>query len=240
MKSLSIATFAMLKRFLPLPALILLLTATFQGDGRTTQLPLVSAGSIHNCGVTTAGAAYCWGWNGFGQLGNGTNTKSNVPVAVTGGLTFQSVSAGSIHSCGVTTAGAAYCWGNNGHGGQLGNGTNTKSNVPVAVTGGLTFQSVSAGSIHSCGVTTAGAAYCWGNNGHGGQLGNGTNTKSNVPVAVTGGLTFQSVSAGLQHSCGVTTAGTAYCWGENKHGRFGNGTETNSNVPVLVDLTFSP
>ncbi len=140
MKSLSIATFAMLKRFLPLPALILLLTATFQGDGRTTQLPSVSAGFYHSCGETTAGAAYCWG----------------------------------------------------------------------------------------------------GNDSYFGQLGNGTNTNSNVPVAVTGGLTFQSVSAGLQHSCGVTTAGTAYCWGENKHGRFGNGTETNSNVPVLVDLTFSP
>ena len=186
MKSLSIATFAMLKRFLPLPALILLLTAISQGDVRTTQLPSVSVGSIHNCGVTTAGAAYCWGWNGFGQLGNGTNTKSNVPVAVTGGLTFQSVSAGLQHSCGVTTAGTAYCWGENKHG-RFGNGTETNSNVPVAVTGGLTFQSVSGGFYHSCGVTTAGTAYCWGNNRYG-LLGNGTNTNSNVPVLVD--LTF--------------------------------------------------
>ena len=199
--------------------------------------------------VTTAGAAYCWGWNhseafvgargGFGQLGDGTTTASNVPVVVLGGLTFQSVSAGNIQNCGVTTAGTAYCWGWNVFG-QLGDRTNTNSNVPVAVLGGLTFQSVSAGSSsHSCGVTTAGAAYCWGDNG-GGQFGNGTTTASNVPMAVLGGLTFQSVSAGSSHSCGVTTAGAAYCWGDNGGGQFGNGTTTASNVPmaVLGGLTF--
>ena len=123
--------------------------------------------------------------------------------------------------------------------GQLGDGTNTDSTVPVAVAGGLTFQSVSAGSIHSCGVTTAGIAYCWGDN-EDWQLGDGTNMDSTVPVALAGGLTFQSVSAGYEHSCGMTTAGAAYCWGYNGRGRLGDGTNTDSNVPVLVDLTFGP
>ena len=111
--------------------------------------------------MTTAGLAYCWGDNVDGKLGDGTTTDSTVPVAVSGGLTFQSVNAGSTHSCGVTTAGAAYCWGDNREG-QLGDGTNTDSTVPVAVSGELTFQSVSPGYTHSCGVTTAGGAYCWG------------------------------------------------------------------------------
>ena len=289
MKDCSIATYAMLKRLLPLSAVILL-TAAYQDVGRITPLdgeplaelpgpifsmtttasgePAVSAGDNHSCGVTTAGAAYCWGANRFGQLGDGTETTSDVPVAVTGGHTFQSVSAGDDHSCGVTTAGAAYCWGANRFG-QLGDGTDrrslpvrlTISNVPVAVTGGHTFQSVSAGLVYSCGVTTAGAAYCWGDN-FSGQLGDGTETiSSKVPVAVTGGHTltgwrrylkrlsraitgrdpewsdpgtFQSVSAGSFHSCGVTTAGAAYCWGANRFGQLGDGTETTSDVPVAV------
>ena len=201
----------------------------------------VSAGSRHSCGVTTTGAAYCWGRGVEGQLGDGTNAISNVPVAVSGGLTFQSVSAGGFHTCGVTTAGKrAYCWGFNREG-QLGDGTNTLFiKVPVAVSGGLTFQSVSLGRFYSCGVTTAGKrAYCWGFNGDG-ELGDGTNTDSNVPVVVLGGLTFQSVSAGSEHSCGVTTAGAAYCWGLNGTGQLGDGTNAISNVPVAVlgGLTF--
>jgi alpha-tubulin suppressor-like RCC1 family protein len=110
----------------------------------------------------------------------------------------------------------------------------------VAVSVGLTFQSVSAGFTHSCGVTTPGDAYCWGWNLRG-QLGDGTNTDSNVPVEVSGGLTFQSVSAGGAHSCGVTPAGDAYCWGRNFAGQLGNGASgngTNSNVPVGVDPPF--
>ena len=214
-----------------LPAPSLVVTAA------TSRWQSISAGGRHSCGLTPAGAAYCWGWNGLGGLGDGTNTDSNVPVAVSGGLTFQAVSAGRGHSCGLTTAGAAYCWGWNDRG-QLGDGTNTDSNVPVAVSGGLTFQSVSAG-VHSCGLTTAEAAYCWGGN-FVGQLGDGTFTDSNVPVAVSGGLTFQSMTAGTQHSCGVTPAGTAHCWGNNSLGGLGNGTFTDSNVPVAVSggLTF--
>ena len=105
--------------------------------------------------------------------------------------------------------------------------------------GRITQSGVSAGVLHSCGVTTAGAAYCWGLN-DGGRLGDGTNTASNVPVAVAGGITFQSVSPGGDHSCGVTTAGTAYCWGLNDDGELADGTDPAKSVPVLVDLIFGP
>jgi alpha-tubulin suppressor-like RCC1 family protein len=93
----------------------------------------VSAGVDYTCGETTAGVAYCWGDNAFGELGNGTNTNTNVPVAVSGGYTFAVVSAGYGQTCGVATPGATYyCWGNNDEG-QVGNGTNTNTNVPVAI-----------------------------------------------------------------------------------------------------------
>jgi alpha-tubulin suppressor-like RCC1 family protein len=190
------------------------------------------------CALTTGGAAYCWGFNGFGYLGTGSDISTSTPAPVAGGLTFQSVSVGGGHTCGVTTGGAAYCWGGNGSG-QLGDGTNVDRWAPVPVTGGPTFQSVSAGGGHTCGVTTGGAAYCWGANGSG-QRGDGTTVRRTTPTPVVGGLTFQSVSAGGSHTCGVTTGGAAYCWGANGSGQLGDGTVTNSTAPVPVTggLTF--
>src|SRR5439155_646348 len=194
------------------------------------------------CGVTAVQAAYCWGYNGYGQLGNGTLVSSTTALTVSGGLTFASVSAGVAATCGVTPAGAAYCWGHNGSG-ELGNGTRINSSTPVAVSGGLTFAAVSGGESFdfTCGVTTGGAAYCWGANGLG-QFGNGTTTSSTTPVPVSGGLTFTTVSGGAtSFTCGVTTAGAAYCWGSNFYGQFGNGTTISSTTPVAVSggLTFA-
>ena len=197
----------------------------------------VTVSDQHSCGLTAAGAAYCWGDNGAGELGTGDTIPSTVPVPVTGGLSFVALSAGYAHGCGLTQAGAAYCWGNNGAG-ELGHGTTVRSTSPVLVSGGLTFASISAGQDYTCGVTTGGAAYCWGDNSYG-TLGNSANLFTHnanpTPLPVSGGLTFQTVSAGNLHTCGVTTTGTMYCWGDNSEGELGNGSATGGSVtPVLV------
>jgi alpha-tubulin suppressor-like RCC1 family protein len=140
----------------------------------------VTAGSGHTCGVTTDGVAYCWGLNEAGQLGDGTTDRRLTPTPVAGGLRFAELSAGDFHSCGVTTDGVGYCWGHNGAqfgDGRLGDGTTVDRLTPTPVAGGLRFALVSAGSSHTCGVTTDHVAYCWGFNG-GGQLGYGTPTPS--------------------------------------------------------------
>jgi alpha-tubulin suppressor-like RCC1 family protein len=207
----------------------------------------VSPGYNHSCGLTTGGAAYCWGYNSNGQLGDGTRTTRLSPVPVSGGLTFAAVSAGAQHTCGVTTGGAAYCWGSN-YSGELGASTSETcpptsgncSTTPLAVSGGLTFAAVSAGTFHTCGLTTGGGAYCWGGNSAG-ELGDGTTTTRGRPAPVAGGLTFAAVSAGVGHSCGLTTGGAAYCWGDNTEGGLGDGTTTRRLSPVLVagGLTFA-
>jgi alpha-tubulin suppressor-like RCC1 family protein len=148
-------------------------------------------------------------------------------------LSFRQVSAGGTHSCGVTTDNRAYCWGVGG--GPLGDGTTTQRLTPVAVTGGLRFLHVSAGGSHTCGLTTENRAYCWGDNVFG-QLGDNTTARRLTPVRVVGALRFQSVSTAVSspHTCGVTTANLAYCWGRGLEGQLGNGERKLRKTPTLV------
>jgi alpha-tubulin suppressor-like RCC1 family protein len=174
----------------------------------------VSAGDSHTCGVTTDGRAYCWGNNFTGQLGDGTRTDHILPAPVLGGLRFGNVSVGRDHTCALTRDHRAYCWGYGG-GGRLGDGSNgTITREPVAVAGGLRFAQVKAGSSHSCGITAAGEAYCWGDNQFG-QLGDHTRIRRLTPARVTTNLRWRWVNPGGYHTCGVTTDNRAYCFGRN-------------------------
>jgi len=223
------------------------------GDGTTVNRasPVPVAGGLvftaltlgngfHTCGVTSAGAAYCWGWNTFGGLGDRTTTDRPAPVPVADGLVFTALSAGGWHTCGLTGAGAAYCWGYNVFG-QLGDGETSQQRLfPVAVQGGLVFKELSAGDGHTCGRTSAGVGYCWGNNGNG-QLGDGTTVARVSPMPVAGGLVFTALTARGYHTCGLTNVGAAYCWGGNDYGQAGDGTTVDraSPVPVGGGLVFA-
>ena len=202
----------------------------------------LSLGGAHTCGVSTAGAAFCWGENNLGQLGNGSHNDSPIPVVVSGLASgVASISAAENHTCAVTTGGAAWCWGNNGNG-QLGDGTGVNSAVPVPVSGlGSGVASVSAGGVHACALTTGHSVWCWGNN-YDGELGNGgLATDFLSPVAVSGlGSGVASIDAGWIHTCAVTTAGAAWCWGWNAYGQLGDGHTGDSGVPVPVEGVGSP
>lgn len=194
----------------------------------------ISTFGTTTCGVSREGRAYCWGYDGWGNLGDGgSGTSSATPVAVAGGLTFKSVSLGAQHSCGVTTDNRVHCWGFN-QSSEFGNGNTASSNVPVAAANGMSFASVSGGNDVTCGVTTGGQGYCWGHNG-GGQLGDGLrisygNTYTRTPSEIVGGLTFRSVHASQSYTCGLTTAGQGYCWGSGGS-RFGSGFSGETSTP---------
>jgi len=217
------------------------------GDGGTTSsatpVPVasgltfasISTGGAHSCGLTAAGSAYCWGFNNSGQLGDSTTTDRWSPVAVKGGFTFASLVAGGLHTCALTTTAATYCWGANGSY-ELGDGTNLDHLTPVAVQSTISFANLgSAVWSHTCGVTGSGLGYCWGDNIFG-QIGDGTTASvAPTPHAVAGALTFVAVSGGSDHSCGLSTAHIAYCWGFNGNGQLGTGPlGGTSPTPVPV------
>ncbi|HEX8358687.1 MAG TPA: hypothetical protein VF613_01110, partial [Longimicrobium sp.] len=166
----------------------------------------LSLGGEHACGVTAEGQAYCWGANLYGQLGTGeSGTPQLTPVRVTGGHTWTSISAADQFTCGLATTGTAHCWGNNTFG-SLGNGSTQPSATPAALTG--TYTQLAAEGLSACGLS-GGSAFCWG-------LVQGV--QGSGPAAVPGGFTFQALSVGGDHACGLTADGSAYCWGNNDVG----------------------
>ena len=104
----------------------------------------------------------------------------------------------------------------------------------------ITLVQQDAGGLHTCAVTIARFAYCWGNNVLG-QLGDGTTTQRETPWPVTGRLRFTQVSAGWEHTCGVTIERVAYCWGLDEFGQLGDGSvvQRPEPAPVAGSLSFA-
>lgn len=278
----------------------------------------IAAGHMHYCGITVTGESYCWGFNRDGQLGVEESETISTPVRVTGDEEFRETAAGAHHTCALAMDGTAYCWGN-GSLGQRGTGS-LEGNLerPTPVVGGqrfgalaagfnqtcatslagnwlycwgamsseavpnffrryepkkvlvdvagqdttwAAFAQITAGSQHVCGVTSAGKAYCWGDDSRG-QTGVGADPSGRCqwverggmqrvclrPTAVEGGHVFRSVHAGGYHTCGLTHEGRAYCWGYGLSGQLGDARETEpchrglpcarSPQPVWSELSF--
>ena len=199
-----------------------------------TPVAWVANAFAHTCAASVDGDLYCWGRNSYGKHGNLTDEPSTIPTPVVGGLAFQSVDTGGHHTCGVATDGRGYCWGRN-HRWHLGDGTNTDRWAPTEVLGGIAWRSITTGNFHSCGVATDGTGYCWGQSTSGQSGTDFDDGQVHYPTEVVGGHSWAWIEAGGNHSCGVTTAGEAYCWGRNNEGQLGNGGGPNQSTPVLVD-----
>lgn len=214
------------------------ITATSEGRQGSAQLTTVyrfrqvRVRVEQACALTPRGAAYCWGNNDAGKLGDGTTTDRSRPTAVAGDLTFADITIGYYHACGLTAAGKAYCWGKNEFG-QVGDGSTTDRSVPSPVAGSLVFTQLAAGGRHSCGIAKGGGTYCWGSNDYG-QLGDSSTRIRVTPTAVHGDMRFVQLAGGGFYTCGIADSGLAYCWGLNLWGNLGDGTTTDRLIPTTV------
>jgi alpha-tubulin suppressor-like RCC1 family protein len=230
----------------------------------TTNLPAddkafvqLAPGRLHTCGITGKGKAFCWGYDAYGELGDDAALASKpTPTAVdTTNLpaddkAFVRLAANQYHTCGITEKGKAFCWGNDGDG-QLGDDV-TLANKPMPTAVDTTtlpaddkaFVQLAAGSYHTCGITGAGKAFCWGYDGEG-ELGDDAILASKpLPIAVDAtnlsadDKAFVHLAAGARHTCGVTGTGKAFCWGHDDYGELGDDAGLiDKPTPTAVNLS---
>ncbi|MFI8517138.1 hypothetical protein ACIGEZ_04810 [Streptomyces sp. NPDC085481] len=200
-------------------------------DDFLTDVTAIAAGASFNLALRANGTVIAWGGNFSGQLGDGTTTSTNVPVASSGLGNVVALAAGDAHSLALFANGQVASWGAN-LSGQLGNGGNIDSSFP-GLTAVSNIRALAGGGSHSMALRADGTVLTWGSN-TAGQLGNGGNTNSNIPIQVGGLSGVTSIAAGANHSLAVPADGTARAWGSNSNGQLGNGTLTNSSVPVQV------
>ncbi len=227
-------------------------------SGPFTNVKAIAAGSIHTCALRTDGTVWCWGFDAYGQLGDGTTGDPDTaawpyPVEVVGptgghlhGVT--GIAAGHGFTCALRNDSSVWCWGDNQYG-QLGDGAVGGGSLhirfhPVRVltaNGPLTdVRQIDAGSDHMCARRGDASMWCWGSNGDG-QLGTGDATDAHkaVRVLANAGVAFRnvakvSVGANSINSCALTVDKTAWCWGYGGQGAIGDGTGYERYYPTKV------
>ena len=193
----------------------------------------IAAGQFHTLLLRPDRLLWGFGYNGNGQLGNGSTVSSSVPRRVNNLTAVTAVAAGSFHTLALKSDGTAWAFGWNAVG-QIGDGSFGNSRlVAVQVPGLANVISIAAGYAHSLAVTSGGTVWAWGNNAQG-QLGDGSTTFRVSPVPVGGLSNVVAVAAGEGHSIALTADGAVWAWGANDQGQLGDGTNADRLAPVLI------
>jgi alpha-tubulin suppressor-like RCC1 family protein len=215
-----------------------------------TKVVAAAGGFVHSLALTSTGSVLAWGFNGYGELGNGKTTESDVPVSVKlpRGTKAIAVAAGDQFSFALTSSGSVLAWGY-GEQGELGNGHAGISSLPtkVKLPKGAKAVAIAAGSHQGFALTSKGTLLAWGLNASG-QLGDGTISgpqkchhiacsRTPVKVKLPKHTTVSAISAGFANGFALTSTGSVLAWGVNFFGELGNGSgPAGSDVPVLVTL----
>lgn len=220
------------------------------GEGVTE----VSLGYYSSSALTSSGRMFTWGYNYYGQLGNGMMTQKNTPQDITSqfglntGEKIVGISMGDSHTSAITSESRMFTWGRNNYG-QLGDDTLDQLS-PMDITSEFslnlseTFTQLSLGRYHSSVLTSEGRYFIWGYN-NSGQLADGTNIEKKTPIEITSqfnlnqGDIISKVSLGGYHSSLLTSDGEIFLWGYNTYGQLGDATYASRYLPVQTVYDFT-
>lgn len=217
-------------------------TAATYADGTVVSLVTsLSVGLTHSCAVVDDGRVWCWGFNEFGQIGDGTQSATATsPAAViyadgTQLTTAKSVHCGEYQTCTVLVDDTVWCWGKNDKG-QLAVGDTDTNALTVKVPNIDGVQSVSLGTMpahHACALLRNNTLRCWGSNEYG-NLGLGDTMERTSPVTVTAIDAVRSAQVGGGYTCAALVDDSFWCWGRN--GKFQLGLSSTANVPLPQEI----
>jgi alpha-tubulin suppressor-like RCC1 family protein len=206
------------------------------------------AGEVITCGIAPNGSGYCWGDGISGRLGDGNVDGHNVgipqPINISNN-NWKNISAEADHTCGIHTNGTAYCWGYSvegslGIGGYYSGGSWGFPSV-VNITPN-NFTSIKAGTLYTCGIHANGSSYCWGMGDYG-ILGDGDasdHNKYNPSPVHVGTQSFTQIETSYgEHTCGIVSNGSTYCWGNGTWGRLGDGNESPQTVVTPTPVNYN-
>ena len=205
--------------------------ATFDPASEQSYATVVAGGDT-TFAIRADGTVWAWGYNGYGQLGDGTTTSRSRPIHIGALDGARAIALGHDHGLALLTDGTVWAWGRNQYG-QLGDGTTTDRHAPVEIASMAGARAVAAGETHSMVISSVGSVYVWGDN-RSGQVGDGTTTSRATPVLIAGLGRARLVAAGALFSMAVTADGSLWTWGDNFSGQLGDGTTTTRTSPVHI------
>ena len=206
----------------------------------------VAVGGAHTCAIKTDGSLWCWGYNGWGLIGNNSSSSTNIPIQISPDTQWEQVAAGGNHTCAIDSDTTMWCWGA-GYAGQTGLGSTTTTFIPTQVGIETSYVGnwidISAGEDSTCGLRKGGAEgekllYCWGKNDNPSQFDTSINY-GNVPTLFSDESDWQTLSVGTRHACSSKQNGTVFCWGKNASGELGISTLTPSSPLPIQENTLS-
>jgi alpha-tubulin suppressor-like RCC1 family protein len=201
--------------------------------GTASDWAAVYAGHYHVMALKKNGELWAWGYNGYGNLGDGTDIDRLTPTRIGTASDWVSVKGGEFHTLALKANGELWTWGRNNVG-QLGLGDNDDKLTPTRVGTASDWRAIGNGYNHSYAVKTNGTLYAWGRNDHG-QLGDGTIINKNTPDQVGADTNWAFVD-GMQFTLALKTNGELWAWGRNNQGQVGRGnTTTPQPTPQVVN-----
>ncbi len=192
----------------------------------------VAAGMYHSLALRGDGTVWTWGWNLYGQLGDGTTVDRSLPVQVVGLTNVVAIAAGGLHNLALKGDGTVWAWGFNGLG-ELGTPTPVQATAAQKVPALAGATAIGAGAYHSLAVLPGGVVATWGYNVWG-QLGDGTTTNRSTPSGVPGLIGVVAVAGGVGHSLALGADGLVRSWGLGSTGQLGRPVVAQSASPAVV------